>query len=145
MKRNVDASNMKRFFFVLGVMSLVLAAGWGVRVASTIQARARNARLGGDIESLFDALQKYKEHAGAYPRGSNSDIAKALQGQNEKKVTVLVGRKLELNAKGEYTDPWGTPLRIYFSDASVLIRSAGPNGRFDESTAMEFDDYIRSN
>ena len=29
--------------------------------------------------------------------------------------------------------------------AVVLIRSAGPNRRFDESTAMEFDDFIRSN
>ncbi len=136
---------MRKFFFILGVLSLVLAAGWGVKAVTSIQAKARNARLSGDVESLFDALQKYKEHAGAYPRGSNADIAKALQGQNEKKVTVLVGRKLELNAKGEYTDPWGNPLRIYFSDASVLIRSAGPNGRFDESTAMEFDDFIRSN
>jgi type II secretory pathway pseudopilin PulG len=136
---------MKKFFLVVGVIAIVIAAGWAVRAVSTIQAKARNARLSDDIESLFGALQKYKEHAGAYPKGSNADIARALQGQNEKKVTVLVGRKLELNAKGEYVDPWSTPLRIYFSDTSVLIRSAGPNGRFDESTAMEFDDYIRSN
>ena len=82
---------------------------------------------------------------GSYPTGGNADIARALQGQNPKKVTVLVGRKLDLNSKGEYVDVWGTALRIYFSDTSVLIRSAGPNRRFDESTAMEFDDFIRSN
>ena len=35
--------------------------------------------------------------------------------------------------------------RVVDHDTSVLIRSAGPNGRFDESTAMEFDDFIRSN
>ena len=136
---------MKKFLLVLGVIALVVAAGWAVKAITTVQAKARNARLSSDIESLFDGLQKYKEFVGAYPRGGNADIARALQGQNEKKVTVLVGRKLELNAKGEYTDPWGNPLRIYFSDTSVLIRSAGPNGRFDESTAMEFDDFIRSN
>ena len=136
---------MKKFLLVVGVIALVIAAGWAVRAVTTVQAKARNARLSSDVESLFDGVQKYKEFVGSYPRGGNADIARALQGQNEKKVTVLVGRKLEVNAKGEYTDPWGNPLRIYFSDTSVLIRSAGPNGRFDESTAMEFDDFIRSN
>ncbi|MBK7999818.1 MAG: hypothetical protein IPK15_14160 [Verrucomicrobia bacterium] len=136
---------MKKFLLIVGVITLVIGAGWAVKALTTVQAKARNARLSSDVESLFDGLQKYKEFVGSYPRGGNADIARALQGQNEKKVTVLVGRKMELNAKGEYTDPWGNPLRIYFSDTSVLIRSAGPNGRFDESTAMEFDDFIRSN
>lgn len=136
---------MKKFLLIIGVITLVVGAGWAVKALTTVQAKARNARLSSEVESLFDGLQKYKEFVGSYPRGGNADIARALQGQNEKKVTVLVGRKLELNGKGEYTDPWGNPLRIYFSDTSVLIRSAGPNGRFDESTAMEFDDFIRSN
>ncbi|PYJ04228.1 MAG: hypothetical protein DME25_10295 [Verrucomicrobia bacterium] len=129
----------------MGVIAVLIAAGWAVRAFTTVQAKARNSRLSRDVESLFDGLQKYKEYVGTYPTGGNAEIAKALQGQNPRKVTVLVGRKLEMNGKGEYIDPWGTPLRIYFSDTSVLIRSAGPNGRFDESTALEFDDFIRSN
>jgi hypothetical protein len=136
---------MKKFLLIVGVVGVVIAAGWAMKALTTVQAKARNSRLSNDVESLFEGLQKYKEYAGVYPKGSNADIAKALQGQNEKKITVLVGRKLEVNGKGEYVDPWGNPLRIYFSDNSVLIRSAGPNGRFDESTAMEFDDFIRSN
>ena len=136
---------MKKFLLIVGVVAVIVAAGWVVNTASTMHAKARSSRLSSDVESLFDGLQKYKEFVGSYPRGGNAEIAKALQGQNEKKVTVLVGRKLEVNAKNEYVDPWGTPLRIYFTDTSVLIRSAGPNGRFDESTAMEFDDFIRSN
>ena len=136
---------MKKFLLIVGVVAVVLAAGWGVKALTTVQAKARNSRLSSDVESLFDGLQKYKEFVGSYPTGGNADIARALQGQNPKKVTVLVGHKLELNGKGEYIDPWGTALRIYFSDTSVLIRSAGPNRRFDESTAMEFDDFIRSN
>jgi hypothetical protein len=136
---------MKKLLLIVGVIGVVIAAGWAVKALTTVQAKARNSRLSTDVESLFDGLQKYKEYVGSYPRGGNAEIAKALQGQNEKKVTVLVGRKLELNGKGEYVDPWGNPLRIYFTDTSVLIRSAGPNGRFDESTAFEFDDFIRSN
>jgi type II secretory pathway pseudopilin PulG len=136
---------MKKFLLIAGVIAVLLAAGWAVKAFTTVQAKARNSRLSSDVESLFDGLQKYKDFVGSYPTGGNAEIAKALQGQNPKKVTVLVGRKLELNGKGEYVDPWGTPLRIYFSDSSVLIRSAGPNRRFDESTTMEFDDFIRSN
>jgi hypothetical protein len=42
-------------------------------------------------------------------------------------------------------DPWGTALRVYFSDSGVLIRSAGPNRRFDDGTVLDSDDIIRSN
>ncbi len=98
-----------------------------------------------DMLNLFDALQKYKEHVGAYPIGSNAEIAKALKGQNAKNVIILVGRKSEMNPKGEFVDPWGTPLRIYFSDNGILVRSAGPNRRFDDSTASDCDDLFRSN
>ena len=82
---------------------------------------------------------------GSYPIGSNSDIIKMMQGNNPKKLIILVSRKAELNDKGEILDPWGTPLRIYFSDAGVLVRSAGPNRRFDDSTVMNSDDFFRSN
>ena len=82
---------------------------------------------------------------GSYPVGSNAQIAKALNGENTKNVIIMVGRKTELNEKGEFVDPWGTPLRIYFSDSGVLIRSAGKNRRFDDSTVMEADDFLRSN
>jgi hypothetical protein len=50
-----------------------------------------------------------------------------------------------MNAKGEFIDPWGTALRIYFSDNGVLVRSAGPNRRFDDSTSIDCDDFFRSN
>ena len=136
---------MKKVFIVVGVVALLIAAGWLVHAVNTFHVNARTQRLTQDIESLFDGLQKYKEHTGAYPVGSNAEIAKALQGQNPKKVIILVGRKLEQNGKGEFVDPYGTPFRFYFSDNSVLIRSAGANRRFEESTSMEFDDYIRSN
>lgn len=136
---------MKKFIIVVGVLALLVAAGWLVHTFNTFRVNARTLRLTQDIESLFDGLQKYKEHVGSYPAGSNSDIAKALQGQNSKKVIILVGRKLEQNGKGEFLDPYGTPFRFYFSENSVLIRSAGENRRFEESTSMDFDDYIRSN
>lgn len=136
---------MKRVLIVFGVIAVVVAGGWCYRAYTTWQVNARNVKFKEDIENLFAGLQQYKEHVGAYPSGSNADIARALKGHNPKNVIILVGRKNEVNAKGEFVDPWGTALRIYFSDSGVLVRSAGPNRRFDDSTAMECDDFIRSN
>ena len=118
---------------------------WASKAWTTLRVNAQTAKFNDDIENLFASLQKYKERVGSYPVGSNAQVAKALNGENSKNIIVMVGRKTDLNEKGEYVDPWGTPLRIYFSDAGVLIRSAGLNRRFDDSTVMEADDFYRSN
>jgi hypothetical protein len=110
-----------------------------------MHATARTQQLNDNVVTLFDALQKYKENVGSYPGGSNAEIGKALKGKNAKNIIILVGRKTEMNEKGEFVDPWGTPLRIYFSDSGILVRSAGANRRFDDSTTMECDDFFRSN
>ena len=137
---------MRRILLVIGLITVLVGAGWVVRAWSTFRVNARTSKLNDDIENLFAALQQDKENLGGYPSGaSNSEIAKALRGKNPKNVIILVGKKNELNEKGEFVDPRGTPLRIYFSDNGVLIRSAGPNKRFDDSTTVEADDYLRSN
>jgi len=136
---------MKKVLIGIGVLTIVAGIIWASKAWTTLRANARTAKFNEDIENLFAGLQKYKERVGSYPVGSNAQVAKALQGENNKNVIILVGRKTELNEKGEYVDPWGTPLRIYFSDAGVMIRSAGPNRRFDDSTVMEADDFYRSN
>lgn len=136
---------MKKILVAIGTLAVIAGIIWASRAWNTWQVNARTAKFNEDVENLFIGLQKYKEVVGSYPIGSNADIAKALKGSNPKNVIILVGRKNELNEKGEIMDPWNTPLRIYFNDAGVLIRSAGPNRRFDDSTVMEADDFIRSN
>jgi hypothetical protein len=136
---------MKRIFLVIGLVTVLIGVGWLVRAWTTLRVNARTARMNDDIVNMFEALQKYKENVGSYPVGSNADIVKALKGKNAKNVIILMGRKTELNEKGEFVDQWKTPLRIYFSDNGILVRSAGPNQRFDDSTAMDCDDYFRSN
>jgi hypothetical protein len=136
---------MKKIVTAIGVMAIAIGVIWAGKAWSTLRVNARTARFNEDVENLFNGLQKFKERVGSYPIGSNAEVAKALQGNNSKNVIVIVGRNTEVNEKGEFVDPWGTPLRIYFSDNGVLIRSAGPNRRFDDSTVMEADDFIRSN
>src|SRR5262245_47570975 len=110
---------------------LAIIAGliWAKQAFTTVKVNAKTARFNQDIENLFTGLQKYKERIGQYPIGSNADVAKALNGQNPKGVMVIVGKKSDLNEKGEFVDQYGTPLRIYFTDNGVLIRSAGMNRR----------------
>ncbi len=136
---------MRKIVIAIGLVTIAVGVVWAGRAWSTLRVNAKTAKFNEDVENLFIGLQKYKEHVGSYPIGSNAEIAKALAGTNPKNVIILVGRKTVTNEKGEFVDPWGTPLRIYFSDNGVLIRSAGPNRRFDDSTVLDSDDYIRSN
>lgn len=136
---------MKKILIILGVCTVAVGLLWAGRAWNTFRVNAQTARFNEEVDNIFNALQKYKERVGSYPVGSNAQIANALNGANPKKVIVLVGPKIDLNDKGEFVDPWGTPLRIYFSNTGVLVRSAGPNRRFDDSTVMDADDYYRSN
>lgn len=136
---------MKRAFLILGLICIVVGAGWGFTAFNSWRVNARTNKFNEDVDNLFYALQQYKERVGAWPVGNNAEIAKALMGQNPKNLIILVGRKQDLNSKGEFVDPWGTPLRIYFAGEGILVRSAGPNKRFDDSTVLNQDDYYRSN
>ena len=138
---------MRKIFIGIGIIMIAIGTVWAARAWNTLRVNARTAQFNNDVEDLFTALQKFKERVGTYPTGGNLEVSKALQGGNSKNVIVIVGsaKKSNLNDKGEFIDPWGTPLRIYFSDNGVLIRSAGPNRRFDDSTVMDSDDFIRSN
>lgn len=136
---------MRRIILIVGLLTIIVGLGWTLRAWSTWRVNARAAKLNTDVENLFVGLQQFKEHVGVYPTGSNAEVGRSLMGKNPKNVIILVGRKNELNSQGELVDPWGTPLRIYFAGEGILIRSAGPNRRFDDSSAVDADDYIRSN
>jgi type II secretory pathway pseudopilin PulG len=136
---------MKRVILIVVLISILAGAGWAVESWTVWRTSQKTAQFNEDVDNLFYALQQYKERVGSYPVGGNADVAKALLGQNPKNLIILVGRKQDLNTKGEFVDPWGTPLRIYFSGEGILVRSAGPNKRFDDSTVLNPDDYYRSN
>ena len=138
---------MRKILLTVGVITVVIGVLWAGRAWNTLRVNAKTNEFNQNVDDLFMALQKYKERVGSYPIGGNLEVSKALQGNNGKNVIVIVGssHKNNLNDKGEFIDPWGTALRIYFSDSGVLIRSAGPNRRFDDSTVIDADDFIRSN
>lgn len=136
---------MKKILLGIGIVTLLVGIIWADRALNTWEVNAKTRSFNQDVNTLFLALQKYKEQTGTYPMGSNLEISRALQGKNSNHVIVVMGNNASVNEKGEFIDPWGTPLRIYYSDNSILIRSAGPNRRFEDSTAIGADDFYRSN
>lgn len=136
---------IRRIVLIVVILMLGIGAVWGWSAASkwTKEKSVRQFNL--EVDNLFEAFHQYKQHVGSYPQGNNVEIAKALlEGKNPQKIVILAVKKAELNAKGEIVDPWGTPLKIYFANNEVLIRSAGPNKQFDDSKSGLVDDYFRS-
>jgi hypothetical protein len=131
-------------YSVLAVL-LLATAGWGTVRYNRNRLDANAAKFLSDADNLLAGLQQFKEFTGSYPSGSNLDIARALSGQTDKKVLILAVRKSDHNQKGEIVDPWGTPIQIFISGNGVLIRSAGPNKAFEDSSVAGSDDLFRSN
>jgi hypothetical protein len=142
---NESSGALRRIVLIIAILLVGIGAVWGWSAVKTWNKDRPVRAFNAEVDNLFDAFHQYKTHVGSYPSGNSVEIAKALlEGQNPKKIIILAVKKADLNAKGEIVDPWGTPLKIYFANNEVLIRSAGPNKQFDDSKAGLVDDYFRS-
>lgn len=135
---------MKKIILPIVLVAVLACAGWMAKPYLSQKTDSKVAKFNEDAESLIVGLQQYKEFTGSYPAGSPAEISKALTGQSDKKVLILVTRKSELNTKGEIVDPWGAPIKVYFNQDTILIRSAGPNRVFEDSQNPRTDDLYRS-
>jgi len=142
---NDSSSSFRRIALIVVILLAGIGAVWGWTAAKTWKQEKPIRAFNAEVDNLFEAFHQYKKNVGTYPQGNNVQIAKALlEGDNPKKIIILAVKKAELNAKGEIVDPWGTPLKIYFANNEVFIRSAGPNKQFDDSKSGLIDDYYRS-
>ena len=142
---NEESGALRRIVLIVVILLVGIGAVWGWTAVKTWNKDRPVRAFNAEVDNLFDAFHQYKTHVGSYATGNSVEIAKALlEGQNPKKIIILAVKKADLNAKGEIVDPWGTPLKIYFANNEVLIRSAGPNKQFDDSKSGLIDDYYRS-
>jgi hypothetical protein len=112
---------------------------------SNPQADQRILQFHQDADRLIQALQRYKEFVREYPAGDLAAIARSLSGQDpDDKIVVMAATSSQMNARGELVDPWGSPLQFYFTENGVLIRSAGPNQKFEDSLVPGSDDLFRT-
>jgi hypothetical protein len=142
---NEFMQKVRRVVLILAIVLFISGSIWAYAAVRQWQSQQNERTLGAEVDQLFDAFHKYKRIVGKYPQGSNAEIAKAIrEGDNEKHLMIMAVRDSQLNAKGEIVDPWGTPLKIYFAQNEVLIRSAGPNKIFEDAKSKTSDDYFRS-
>jgi hypothetical protein len=135
---------MKKVLAIVVVVLGIVGALWAAKAWTPRRVDPKILKFNADSDNLILGLQQYREFVGSYPTGNNVTIAKALLGRGEKKVLILAVRKSDMNDKGEILDPWGTPLRFYFSDNEVMIRSAGPNRVWEDSNLPTADDLYRT-
>jgi hypothetical protein len=135
---------MKRAIAIIAIALSVGGVLWVAKAWTPRRIDPKILKFNMDADNLILGLQQYREFVGSYPTGNNITIAKALLGRTEKKVLILAVRKSDINDKGEILDPWGTPLRFYFSDNEVMIRSAGPNKVWEDSSVPTADDLYRT-
>jgi len=135
---------MKKVLAIVVIVLGVAGVLWVAKAWTPHRIDPKIVKFNTDADNLILGLQQYREFVGSYPTGNNVTIAKALLGRSEKKVLILAVRKSDMNDKGEILDPWGTPLRFYFSDNEVMIRSAGPNKVWEDSNVQTADDLYRT-
>ena len=61
------------------------------------------------IETLFTGLKTTKENIGGLPRRRLMPGRQRPSRDNPKRSSCLSAGRPEVNEKGEYLDPWGTP------------------------------------
>ncbi len=108
---------------VLAVSMVVLGlTGW-LGWKQWLRQRARH-----DVSELAVALNAYGIKFGRLPSGTTAEICAMLTGQNPAHEAVV--DSYELNAAGEFIDPWGTAYRLV-TGPPARAYSCGPN-RTDE-------------
>jgi hypothetical protein len=88
----------------------------------------QRARLREQIDDLQNALRSYREELGWNPVGTNSEITRALLGDNLKLVSIPIPAGSSVNENGELCDSLGTPYFFHqLAQEHIEIRSAGPD------------------
>ena len=134
---------MKKALTAILVLVIVGGVLWVAKAWTSKQVDPKLAKFNSDADNLILGIQQYKEFTGGYPTGNNIQISRALLGRSDKKVLILAVQRTPVNDKGEILDPWGTPIQFYFSQNEVMIRSAGPNKAWEDSSNPTADDLYR--
>ena len=116
---------------IAGVTIIALALGWFFIVRPFLQ----QSKAKHDVDVLAVALDGYAREKGGYPQGTTGTICALLRGesvdgQNPHRLDYVEAASYEINASGEFVDPWGTSYRIS-SNPGARVYSCGPN-RIDE-------------
>lgn len=125
----------KQPWIIAGSIAAVLLVALAVLIPP--QLRARKAR--NDVRLLDFALSNFLLENERVPEGTLAEIAALLRGQsvhgqNVKRLDYVEADVSEMNAAGEFIDPWGTPYQMRFEKGLPRVFSCGPNRKDDNGT-----------
>lgn len=131
-----------RKVFAVVVVLVLVGFGYTKFFVTSIFINTPEGRMQSEVAGFINGVNLYKLEFGSLPPGDARSIIRALMGDNAEK-TNFVGIPLNrLTPKDDWLDPWGHPYRIFISGKSFLIRSAGPNGKFDDGSDKKRDDIL---
>ncbi|MFZ4764062.1 MAG: lipid-A-disaccharide synthase N-terminal domain-containing protein [Roseimicrobium sp.] len=128
-----------RFVFA-GVAVLVLVGFAASAYMAGDRKADPQALLEAQLTAFDSAAKAYAEDFGAFPTGDSKTVVGALMGDNAQKKRFLTSSVL--SSEGLWLDPWGHAYRIHSAGNALLIRSAGPNGTFDNGVTEKRDDIL---
>jgi len=96
------------------------------RVAGTSSAALEDPEEKRQLEEVRFMFNNYHARLGENPVGTNSEIMKAVMGNNRNRLKLGPPHGQGLNENGELVDSWGTPYFFHQLDAKTMeVRSAG--------------------
>ena len=117
-KKSVPGFSLIEILVALIIIGVILS--FVAPVVLNRPEHARDLKIKNDFAAISMALELYKLDHSKLP---NSD-------QGFEVLTVNNGSGY---LKEVPTDPWGTPYRFDYLNAGLMIRSAGPDGKFDDT------------
>lgn len=100
---------------------------------------AKIPRARSDEKQLVLSSDFYKQEFGSYPAGENSNIIRALGGDNPKEIVFLNVRRT-VKHPNEMVDPWETPCQIeFYQQTNCAVHSPGKDKIFGNADDIIFN------
>lgn len=89
------------------------------------------------LEQIATAIKVYQGGRGKLPEGDTRTVLRALV-----EGGMLPSESQFVTPEGDWLDPWSRPYQVLTSGKDYLVRSAGPNGVFDDFHGEVQDDLV---
>lgn len=129
---------------VFAAVAVLTVAGFGMSafLGEKSIGHTKASRVESHVKSITKAMRMYEIDHNSLPSGDTRSVVLSLLGQNPTKTAYLDADGTSIYPNGDWLDPWGHSYRIFLSGKSILIRSAGPNGTFDDGDDEKRDDVL---
>lgn len=122
-------------FAAVAVLTVV-----GFAMSAFVGERSGGSKVMDDMKAIDVALRGHQMKQGRPATGDSREILLALFGEGKGQDATIAASRL--TPEGDLLDPWGHPYRIASFEGFSLIRSAGPNGTFDDGDDEKRDDIL---